>query len=171
MPWSTDWMTGLSDRISTAITPAILLSMTALLIGNVGAQDADLSERIRGLTRERRETTNENRRASITEQLRYFERRVVCSQWAHLLLYCAELLFVLLVISLTFRTQSGVLEAVFFVGGLVLLAAALAFEVHSLSIAGRTMVMELGSDSSQGEPRSTKNSKRASTLHLREPSP
>jgi hypothetical protein len=130
-------------RIALAISPVVMLSLTAILINGVANKDADISERIRQLTRELREQIPDVRRTSILAQLPLFVRRVRSAERSLLLLYLAELDFVVLVILLVTLSEHGLPEAALFVTGLLILAAALALEVWSHAIAGKTMEREL----------------------------
>ncbi|HVK71874.1 MAG TPA: DUF2721 domain-containing protein [Kofleriaceae bacterium] len=131
------------QQISNALAPVVLLSLTALLMSNVGKRDADLALRIRCFTEELRAGVSPRRRASIRAQLPSFRLRLRLAQRAHLLFYCAELVFTLMLILLSLGKSHGSLEAWLLMLGLTLLMLALALEVIGLSLAGRTISEEL----------------------------
>jgi hypothetical protein len=131
-------------NIGTALTPVVAITVTAILGNGLGSKHAQLGTRIRDLTAELRdESTSESRRRSIRAQLPCFATRQRLSHCAHVLIYVSALVFVLLVIRLTFESAHGVVAAVLFVIGLLGILGALAFEIAELLLANRTIAREL----------------------------
>src|SRR5271165_5729462 len=98
---------GLLQLITAAITPVAMISAAAIIIGGIGSKHQSLSDRVRSLTAEFRETaTSEERRASIRQQMLWFERRINHVANASRLLYFAIAAFVFTVL-LIILTPTG----------------------------------------------------------------
>jgi len=131
-------------NIGTALTPVVVITVTALLANGLGSKHAELAARIRDLTAELRdESTSERRRSSILAQLASFETRQKLAHSAHVVIYASTLVLVLLVVLLTFQSAHAAVAATLFVIGLVGISAALALEIGELLMANRTIAREL----------------------------
>jgi hypothetical protein len=132
------------SHISSALTPVVMITVTALMANGLSSKHALLATRMRELTAELRAgLTTEERRGSIRAQLALFDLRLRLAHGAHLLIYIAALLMMLLVILLTIERSHGGIDAALFVMGLVCASAALALAIAELVFADRTMVFEL----------------------------
>jgi uncharacterized protein DUF2721 len=141
------------SHISSALTPVVMITVTALMANGLSSKHAVLATRMRELTAELRDgPKTEDRRRSIRAQLALFDLRLRLAHGAHLLIYTAALLLMLLVILLTLERAHGGIDAALFVMGLVCASAALALAIAELVFADRTMVSEL---SSSGPPRAS----------------
>ncbi len=132
--------------VAAAVTPVVMISATAILIGGVSAKHQSLSDRLRALTAEYRlPETSDHRKAGIRTQLRLFRRRVRYVTLAHLGLYLAVACFIgmVMVISLSPMTGSGTrLTLPMFISGVLLLLGAVVSEVLELLLASRTLELE-----------------------------
>ena len=132
--------------ISSAVTPAVMISATAILIGGVSAKHSSMADRLRALTAEyRRPDTTPERRDNIEKQCRLFARRLRLVGLSHRLLYGATALFLFMVLAIGFSPFSSVSKPVLFplfVGGIVLLLASAVMEIMELQIGNRILLIE-----------------------------
>ena len=78
------------DAISAAITPVVMISANAILIGAISSKHQSMSDRLRALTAEwRNEATPVVRRDAIAGQVRLFNQRLRWVTWSHIVLYTA----------------------------------------------------------------------------------
>ena len=116
--------------VATAVTPVVMVSATAILASGVNTRYISISDRVRAIAREYRETsTSADRRSSIRLQMVIFHRRVRLVSWAARVLYAAVGCFiaVALLISISFsrQTPAGATLLVFLFGlGLTAIAIA-----------------------------------------------
>jgi len=133
--------------VASAVTPVVLVSATAILIGGVNARHIAIADRIRNLTAEYRNTaTTPTRRASIERQLPIFRRRIQLASWAIRGLYFASACFVTmaLIISATlWRQMLAIATVPLFVLGIVLLLFSIVCELWELQEADRTLYDEI----------------------------
>ncbi len=132
--------------IASAVTPAVMISATAILISGIGSKHANLADRLRALTAEYRDTgTSDQRRRVIHLQSVLFIRRLHLITSAHMLLYGATGAFVAMVFAITVATLSRewerLLFACFLIGVSLLLAGVL-FEILELRLANKTLELE-----------------------------
>lgn len=132
--------------ITSAVTPAVMISASAILIGGISSKHSSTADRLRSLTEEhRRPDTGESRRGSIEKQCRLFMRRLRLIAVAHMLLYGATAFFVAMVFAISasqiFGNWQGVLFPLFMMGVTLLLAAIL-IEILELRLATRTLAIE-----------------------------
>ena len=135
--------------IASAVTPAVMISASALLIGGISSKHSSMSDRLRSLTAEyRHHGTTEDRRKIIEKQCRLMMRRLRLIATAHLLLYISAAFFVFMVLSISLAPVIiGWQRALFplFVSGVAMLLAGVMFEIVELQIADRTLKLELNS--------------------------
>jgi hypothetical protein len=135
--------------VAAAVTPVVMVSATAILTSGVNARYMAISDRVRNLTREFRESsTAPERRKNIEMQLTIFRRRVHHVSWATRLLYTAVACFVAvaLVISISHgRSMLPFVTLPLFVTGLGLIATALLFQIWELRESNRTIELEIAS--------------------------
>jgi hypothetical protein len=152
-------------RIGDALTPVVMITVTALAANGMSTKHSQLGSLMRSMTAELRDgATRDHRRRSILAQLRYFHLRLRLAHAAHVLIYVASLVFVLLVILLTLERAHGLGDALLFVVGLVCLFGAIALVIIELAIANRTMTLELNDTVGQPAPTPPPN-------RVREPQP
>ncbi len=133
--------------ISSAVTPAVMISASAILIGGVSAKHSAMSDRLRALTSEYREPgTTETRRANIEKQCTLFLRRIQIVSLSHVLLYAATAVFSLMVLVISVSSLHAILAEVLFplflVGVLMILISAVS-EIVELQIARRALGLEV----------------------------
>jgi hypothetical protein len=140
---STSVSDGALNLITSAVTPAVMISATAILISGISSKHASLAERVRSLAAEYRTPgTSESRRRNLSAQAELFIRRIRFIAWAHMGLYVASGFFVLMVLAITASRQS-VVYPLFLIGVLFLLVSVV-LEVVELRLANRTLALEVG---------------------------
>jgi hypothetical protein len=132
--------------VTAAVTPAVMISASAILISGISSKHSSTADRLRSLTEEhRRPGTSGGRRDSIERQCRLFMRRLRLIAWAHILLYAASAFFVAMVFAISasqvFGNWQRILFPLFMVGVTLLLAAIL-IEILELRLATRTLAIE-----------------------------
>jgi len=132
--------------VAVAITPVVMISATAILIGGVGAKHQSLSDRVRQLMTEHRppETTAE-RKENIARQIELFRRRLLHALLAHLGLYFAVACFtgmVMVIVLMPVTESAARLTLPLFVAGVLLLLGAVIMEVLELLLAEKTLRLE-----------------------------
>lgn len=138
---------GALQILTSAVTPVVLVSATAVLISGVNSRYISIADRMRTLSKEYRDAqTAEERRSTIQQQMHTFYKRIHLVSWAIRCLYAAAWCFVaeVLIISATLWRDSLVAATVplFLVGiGLVMLAVAL--QLFELQESNRTLFIEV----------------------------
>ncbi len=83
-------MQGPLGVVAVAVTPVVMVSATAILIGGVSAKHQALADRLRLLMAEfRSPQTSEARKQSVLAQVKLFRRRLKYATLSHLGLYVA----------------------------------------------------------------------------------
>lgn len=133
--------------ISAAVTPVVMISATAILIGAISSKHQSMSDRLRALTAEwRSETTPPARRESIADQLRLFDERLRWVTWSHIILYAATACFIATVIVIA---VSPALEALsgaslgLLIAGVALMFVGILLELFDLAKARTTVGLEI----------------------------
>ncbi len=135
--------------VTTAVTPAVMISATAILIGSVSSKHQSMSDRVRALTAEYRVIgTTEDRLANIRTQLPLFQRRLRFTLSAHVLLFFAVACFIGTVILTCLMRIDSILFS--FSAGVLLLLIAVVCEILELRLAGRTMALEVAGSLRRG---------------------
>ena len=133
--------------LATAVTPVVLISATAIMIGGVNSRYMALADRVRALTHESRAPeTTPHRREHIGRQLPIFHKRVQCVSRALSCLYAAIvfLVCVTLFLSATFwREVLAYITVPLFFAGVSLILIALVFELLELRAGNRTLSIEM----------------------------
>lgn len=144
--------------IASAVTPAVLISATAILLNGVATKHSNMSNRIRGVGAEyRNSATTSERRESIRSQVKWMDLRIRHIRRAHLSLYSAIACFVVMILVLTVTkvSQSWVYVSVpLFLLGVGLLLGGVLSELLELRLAHKTLGIELGDTFGDGEWRS-----------------
>jgi hypothetical protein len=91
--------------IAAAVTPVVMISANAVLVGGISSKHQAMADRLRALTAEwRRPETAPERRRKITEEVRIFQKRFTWITRSHILLYVATACFILVVIVIALST-------------------------------------------------------------------
>jgi hypothetical protein len=133
--------------VASAVTPVVLVSATAILIGGVNSRHIAIADRIRLLTAEHRNpATLPARRSVIARQLPVFKLRIALASWSIRGLYFASVCFVTmaLIISATlWRKMLAVATVPLFVFGIILVLLSIVCELWELQEANRTLFDEI----------------------------
>ncbi|HEY0757805.1 MAG TPA: DUF2721 domain-containing protein [Acidisarcina sp.] len=132
--------------VTTAVTPVVMVSATAILISGVNARYISISDRMRTLATEfRREPITAARRENIREQMLIFTVRLVFVEWAARILYIAVALFLGMALLISLSVRHTIFERVtlpLFLGGLSLVIVAIALQSLELKHSERTIRLE-----------------------------
>ncbi len=132
--------------LAAAVTPVVLVSAVAILIGTVNARYIAIADRMRNLAQEYRDKSIDARRRDvIAGEMVTFQLRVRLVSWAERMLYAAVGCFVsvALIISATFwRDVMAAASLPIFTVGIVFIMVALVFQLCELHQANRTLGLE-----------------------------
>ena len=150
--------TNITDLISAAVAPVVLITATAILLSAYSAKYTSLGDRMRTLTAEYRlPETSAERRANIKRQISVFHRRINAMWTASILLSLALLAFlgtVLSVLLALFRgVQLGFAVIATVVMGLAMMVGSVCVELSEIRMARLTIAGEL-TDIYEDPPRS-----------------
>ncbi|HEY0795945.1 MAG TPA: DUF2721 domain-containing protein [Acidisarcina sp.] len=142
--------------VTTAVTPVVMVSATAILISGVNARYISISDRMRMLSAEfRREPVSAARRANIKQQMFVFIRRMVLVEWATRILYIAVAAFVSMALLISLSVRHAVFELVtlpLFLLGLTLVLLAIILQSVELRHSIMTIRLETAEVISEDEP-------------------
>ncbi len=139
----------LLNLISTAVTPIVLISATAILLSNHTNKYNNISTQMRALTHEYRDkATSEARRATLRRQVNFYQRRIHAMWLASICLYTALLCFLLTVLSLLAVSTTSLARLdwvgeISLCGGLLLLFVTVICELTEVRLATRTSQEEM----------------------------
>jgi|HubBroStandDraft_6_1064221.scaffolds.fasta_scaffold357017_1 hypothetical protein len=137
---------GAMAAIAAAVTPVVMISANAILIGAISSKHEAMSDRLRSLTAEwRSPATGAARRDSIRAQVRLFSLRIAWIARAHFLLYAATACFIamVMVIALTPVLQTWAdFSMPLLVAGVLLMLVAIVLELLDLRKARATIAIE-----------------------------
>lgn len=139
----------LLNLISTAVTPIVLISATAILLSNHTNKYNNISTQMRALTHEYRDkATSEARRATLRRQVNFYQRRIHAMWVASICLYSSLLCFLatvlsLLVISATSLSRLGLVGEISLCAGLTLLFVTVICELVEVRLAVHTSQEEM----------------------------
>lgn len=131
--------------VTSAVTPVVMVSATAILISGVNGRYIAVSDRVRALTREYRERPDAQRRTVIEEQVKIFLRRIKLLSWATRLLFLGAGFFISVALLISISTWNQILAAItlpIFLIGLALVATAIVLVFLELQDSNRTILME-----------------------------
>jgi hypothetical protein len=132
--------------ITAAVTPVVMISANAILIGTISAKHQAMSERVRALAAEwRTPDSSAARRETIGRQCRLFQQRIAWVGRAHFLLYVATGCFIsmVMVIAITPVTQTwAVISLPLLLTGVFLMLIAIVLELLDLSRARATLEID-----------------------------
>jgi hypothetical protein len=132
--------------VTSAVTPVVMVSSTAILISGVNARYISVSDRVRNLAHEFRDgNPSAERRENIHRQMLIFRRRIELVSWAARLLYVAAGLFVSIALMIgvsMWRRIFGEVTLPIFLLGLLLVAIAIGLQFGELQLSNRTIRLE-----------------------------
>jgi hypothetical protein len=129
--------------IAAAVTPVVMISANAILIGAISSKHQAMSDRLRSLAAEWRSPgTSAARRDSIRAQVRMFTLRIAWISRAHLLLYVATACFLAMVLGIALSLP--LLSLPLLLGGVILMLLAILLELLDLRKARATIELESG---------------------------
>src|SRR5215470_353445 len=96
--------------VTTAVTPVVMVSATAILISGSNARYTSISDRVRALTNEFRQPgTSTERQSNIRQQMAIFHRRLHLVSWAARALYAAVACFVVIALLISLSPSKAIL--------------------------------------------------------------
>ena len=132
--------------VTTAVTPVVMVSATAILISGVNARYISISDRMRSLSAEfRRDPVTEPRRENIRAQMKIFIRRLKLVEWAARILYVAVGAFIAMALLISLSVRHAYFEMVtlpLFLLGLTLVIAAIVLQSLELKHSQQTIRLE-----------------------------
>jgi hypothetical protein len=129
--------------IAAAVTPVVMISANAILIGAISSKHQAMSDRLRILTAEwRNPGTSPARRDSIRAQVQMFTLRIAWISRAHFLLYVATACFLAMVLGIALALP--MLSLPLLLGGVILMLMAIFLELLDLRKARATIDLERG---------------------------
>jgi len=135
------------STIGSAVGPAALITTTAILLSGYTSKYSGIADQMRRLTAEyRAEGTTAERRAGLRRQIPLFHQRINALWGASTLLSLALLAFIVTVAAVLLSTREARIGPVgvgMLLIGLVLVAAAVALELHEIRLARLTTAGEL----------------------------
>jgi uncharacterized protein DUF2721 len=142
--------------ISTAVTPVVMVSATAILISGVTSRYESISNRVRAIASEYRDrATSVERQANIRRQMIVFHRRLHLISWAARVLYaavgCFTAIALLISSSVSQRILLGATLGTFLIG-LMLVALGIVLQLLELQQSNRTIDIE-SADVLNGPPK------------------
>lgn len=133
--------------VAAAVTPVVMISANAILIGAISSKHQSMSDRLRALTAEWRNSgTSGDRRGVIVKQLRLFDERLRWVTWSHIVLYAATACFILMVIDIAISSKLSSWRNIslgLLIGGVTLMFAGIVLELLDLAKARQTVHLEL----------------------------
>jgi Protein of unknown function (DUF2721) len=137
---------GAMAAIAAAVTPVVMISANAILIGGISSKHDSMSSRLRTLTAEwRSPETNPARRDSVRAQVQLLSRRLQWISRSHFLLYVATVCFVAMVMVLALtavnRTWAD-FSLPLLMAGVSLMLVAIFLELLDLRKANATIEIE-----------------------------
>jgi len=129
------------SAIAAAVTPVVMISANAILIGAISSKHQAMSDRLRVLTAEwRTGNLTPARREAIRTQVRLFHTRIDWVSRAHFLLYVATACFIAMVMAIALRID--VLSLPLLLAGVFLMLTAIVLELLDLRKADATIEVE-----------------------------
>lgn len=133
--------------ISAAVTPVVMISANAILIGAISSKHQSMSDRLRALTAEwRNPATPSDRREAIESQVRLFDNRLRWVTWSHIVLYTATANFIAMVIVIAASPHLESLSGAslgLLIAGVALMFLGILLELFDLAKARATLALEM----------------------------
>jgi hypothetical protein len=148
-PGATQAAMGTMAAIAAAVTPVVMISANAILIGAISSKHQAMSDRLRTLTAEwRNGEANIARRKAIRQQVRLFTLRIAWVSRAHFLLYVATACFIAMVLVIALAPVIArwptieLLSLPLLLAGVILMLMAIFLELLDLGKARATIDIE-----------------------------
>lgn len=133
--------------LAAAVTPVVLVSATAVLIGGVNSRYISISDKMRLLAQEfRAPDVQSSRRTCIVEQMNIFRSRIRLVAWAERVLYAAVGCFIVvaMIIGATAWRQTLASTTIpLFALGTSLIFVAIMCQLLELHLSNRTISLEV----------------------------
>lgn len=133
--------------LAAAVTPVVLVSAAAILVGGVNSRYIAISDRMRALAQEyREESSSASRRSVIAIEMVTFKRRVKLVSWAVRALYAAVGCFTSVALMISAESWHKVPVPVslpVFTLGIILIIAAIICQLLELGHSNRTLSLEI----------------------------
>lgn len=133
--------------VAAAVTPVVLVSATAVLISGVNSRYISIADKMRSLAQEfRADGCPHPRREVIVCQMDIFKKRVALVAWAVRVLYGAVACFIamaMLISATLYRRMLAETTLPIFVLGILLIMAAIIFQLLELHLSNRTIALEI----------------------------
>lgn len=140
--------------LTAAVTPVVLVSATAILISGVNSRYISISDRLRALAHEYRDSASaEARRVTIVREIFAFQHRMRLMSWAVAALYAAVGAFIVdaLIISATlWREMLAAATIPLFLIRILLVLFAIAIQLLELRSSDRTIALEVSDITTRG---------------------
>jgi hypothetical protein len=147
MPPASAHAFNITNFISVAVAPVVLISAVAILLSGYSSKYANISDRLRSLTAEYRQSdTSPARRDNLKRQIGLFRRRILAVWLTSTLLSLALLSFIGTVLSVIVaerQARIGVVGAATLIIGLVLVGSSVTVDLHEIRLARLTIAGEL----------------------------
>ncbi len=132
--------------VTTAVTPVVMVSATAILLSGVNARYLAVSDRIRALSHEyRTEHITAARRENIREQMVIFHHRMDLVSWSSRILYLAICCFISVALLICLSTWRHMLTAVtlpIFGLGVLMVGTAVVLQLLEVQASRKTIDLE-----------------------------
>ncbi len=129
------------SAIAAAVTPVVMISANAILIGAISSKHQAMSDRLRALAAEwRAGDATPARREAIRTEARLFTNRIAWIARAHFLLYVATACFIAMVLAIAL--QIDFLSLPLLLAGVFVMLTAIVFELLDLRKAHATLEVE-----------------------------
>jgi hypothetical protein len=132
--------------VTTAVTPVVMVSATAILLSGVNARYLAVSDRMRKLAGEYRDVAlTPARRENIQRQMLVFERRMGLVSWSSRILYvaiCCFIVVALLICLSTWRHMLTLVTLPIFSVGIAMVGTAVVLQLLEVQASRRTLSLE-----------------------------
>jgi len=132
--------------VTTAVTPVVMVSATAILVSGVNARYLAVSDRIRTLAHEyRTDDITAERRVNIQQQMLVFHHRLELVSWASRILYVALCCFIavaLLICLSTWRQMLTIVTLPIFGLGVTMVGTAVILQLLEVHASLKTIALE-----------------------------
>lgn len=132
--------------VTTAVTPVVMVSATAILLGGVNARYLAVSDRMRTLAHEYRSSgPSAERRLNIQQQMLVFHRRLDLVSWSSRILYLAICCFIsvaLLICLSTWRQTFTLVTLPIFASGVAMVGTAVVLQYLEVQASRKTIELE-----------------------------
>lgn len=132
--------------VTTAVTPVVMVSATAILVSGVNSRYLAVSDRMRALAHEYRTCDlSADRRLNIQRQMLVFHHRLDLVSWSSRILYIAVCCFIavaLLICLSTLRQMLTIVTLPIFGIGVTLVGSAVVLQLLEVQASRQTIALE-----------------------------